>query len=34
MKGGHSDQYYKWMIEYIRTYKAGEECPRLVEKGY
>lgn len=34
MKGGHSDQYYKWMIEYIRAYRAGEECPRLVEKGY
>ncbi len=34
MEGGHGDQYYKWMIEYIAAYKAHEECPVLVEKGY
>lgn len=34
MDGGHGDQYYRWMCEYIRAYRAGEECPRLVEAGY
>lgn len=34
MEGGHGDQYYKWMIEYISAYKNHEECPVLVEKGY
>ncbi len=34
MEGGHGDQYYQWMCEYIRAYRAGEECPRLVEEGY
>lgn len=34
MEGGHGDQYYQWMKEYIRAYKAHEECPRLVEAGY
>ena len=28
MKGGHGDQYYKWLISYIEAYKAGEECPK------
>ena len=27
MKGGHGDQYYKWLIEYMRAYKAYEGCP-------
>lgn len=31
MEGGHGDQYYKWMIDYIYAYKNGEECPLLVE---
>lgn len=30
MKGGHGDQYYKWLIEYVRAYKNHEECPELV----
>ena len=34
MKGGHGDQYYLWMKEYIRAYRAIEECPVLVEEGY
>jgi len=34
MEGGHGDQYYKWMIEYIAAYKNHEECPVLVEEGY
>ena len=34
MKGGHGDQYYQWMKEYIRAYRALEECPVLVEEGY
>ena len=34
MEGGHGDQYYKWMIEYIAAYKGYKECPVLVEKGY
>lgn len=33
MKGGHGDQYYRWLCEYIRAYRAGEECPVLVEEG-
>lgn len=32
MEGGHGDQYYRWMCEYIRAYRAGEECPDLTEK--
>lgn len=32
MEGGHGDQYYKWMCEYIRAYRAGEPCPDLTEK--
>ncbi len=31
MEGGHGDQYYRWMIEYIKAYKSGEECPVLYE---
>ena len=34
MKGGHGNQYYRWMCEYIKRYKAGEDCPRLVEEEY
>ncbi len=34
MKGGHGDQYYRWLCEYIRAYRAGEDCPVLVEPGY
>ena len=34
MKGGHGDQYYRWLCEYIRAYRAGEDCPVLVEDGY
>ena len=32
MEGGHGDQYYKWLCEYIRAYRAGEPCPDLTEK--
>lgn len=31
MEGGHGDQYYQWMKQYIAAYKAGEDCPKLVE---
>lgn len=31
MKGGHGDQYYRWMKQYIAAYKAHQACPRLVE---
>lgn len=34
MEGGHGDTYYQWMKGYIAAYKAGEECPRLVEEGF
>ncbi len=34
MSGGHGDQYYQWMKQYIAAYKAGKSCPRLVEAGY
>lgn len=34
MEGGHGDQYYQWMKQYIEAYKSGGECPRLVEAGY
>ena len=34
VEGGHGDQYYQWMKEYIRAYRTGENCPRLVEAGY
>lgn len=32
MKGGHGDQYYKWLIEYVSAYKNHEKCPELYEK--
>lgn len=32
MEGGHGDRYYRWLCEYIRAYRAGEECPDLTEK--
>ena len=34
MEGGHGDQYYRWMIEYIYAYKNHWECPMLVEEQY
>jgi|LSQX01.1.fsa_nt_gb hypothetical protein len=34
MEGGHGDQYYQWMKQYIEAYRNLEECPRLVEEGY
>lgn len=34
MEGGHGDQYYQWMKQYIAAYRSGAECPRLVEEGY
>ncbi len=34
MEGGHGDQYYQWLKQYISYYKAGMECPLLVEEGY
>ncbi len=33
MTGGHGDQYYQWMIEYISAYKGGLDCPKLYEKS-
>ncbi len=32
MTGGHGDQYYRWLIQYISAYKGGEDCPILVEE--
>ncbi len=32
MEGGHGDQYYRWMIQYISAYKGGKDCPMLVEE--
>lgn len=34
MEGGHGDQYYRWLKEYIAHYKAGLDCPVLVEEGF
>ncbi len=34
MEGGHGDQYYRWMIEYISAYKGGLDCPMLIEERY
>ena len=34
MAGGHGDQYYKWLIQYVNAYKSHNICPRLVEFGY
>ncbi len=33
MEGGHGDQYYRWLIEYISAYKGHLDCPVLVEEG-
>ncbi len=33
MEGGHGDQYYQWMIQYISAYKGHLECPKLVEEA-
>lgn len=30
MKGGHGDQYYKWLVQYIHDYKNHWKCPELV----
>ena len=32
MKGGHGDLYYRWLCQYVKAYKAHEDCPRLVEE--
>jgi len=29
MEGGHGDQYYQWLKQYIAAYKSGGECPKL-----
>ncbi len=29
MEGGHGDLYYRWLCEYVRAYKAGDDCPKL-----
>lgn len=34
MEGGHGDQYYRWMIQYISAYKGGLECPVLIEESH
>ena len=34
MEGGHGDQYYRWMIEYISAYKNHRDCPMLIEEQY
>ncbi len=34
MEGGHGDQYYRWLIAYIKAYRSGEPCPLLVEEPY
>ncbi len=34
MEGGHGDQYYQWLIQYISAYKGGKDCPVLVEDNY
>ncbi len=34
MEGGHGDQYYRWLIEYVSAYKGNKECPVLVEDRY
>ena len=33
MEGGHGDQYYRWLIQYVSAYKGHLECPILVEEG-
>lgn len=32
MKGGHGDQYYKWLCQYISDYRSGKSCPKLYNK--
>ncbi len=32
MEGGHGDQYYRWLCQYISDYRAGNPCPDLTEK--
>jgi hypothetical protein len=34
MEGGHGDQYYQWLKQYISYYKAGLDCPVLVEEKF
>ena len=34
MEGGHGDQYYQWMKQYISAYKGGLDCPVLIEESY
>ena len=34
MEGGHGDQYYQWLKQYIAHYKAGLEIPLLVEEKF
>ena len=34
MKGGHGDHYYQWLCEYIRAYRAGEDCPQRYDPAY
>ncbi|MBE6632413.1 MAG: hypothetical protein E7623_06915 [Ruminococcaceae bacterium] len=34
MKGGHGDQYYKWLCDYVSCYKRGFGCPVLIEDEY
>ena len=34
MEGGHGDQYYRWMIQYVYAYKNHRDCPVLVEDEY
>ncbi len=31
MEGGHGSEYYDWLCEYVRAYKAHGECPELHE---
>ncbi|MGV3763816.1 hypothetical protein [Parapedobacter sp.] len=33
MEGGHGDQYYQWMKQYITAYKNHGECPELIEEA-
>ena len=34
MEGGHGDQYYQWLKQYIAHYKAGLDIPLLVEAKF
>ncbi len=33
MEGGHGDQYYQWLKQYVSDYKNGKDCPILVEEN-